>query len=260
MNISRTELKYLRSLKAKKVRDEEGKFLLEGWKPLGDVLKSNFSVEMIAVRKSEIGSPEHRDLFALAEKMRIPVKEMREADLGQVSDTVSSQGVVTLVRQKKSEMKIEELRKSHLLVACDRINDPGNLGTIVRTCDWFGVDAVIMNEGCVSLYNEKVLRSTSGSIFHIDVFENVMLEQVLPGFKSAGFKIMATAMEGKSIFTAVCPDKILLLLGNEAHGLDSALVKQADEVVTVPNFGKAESLNVGIACGIVLAELRKNRK
>jgi TrmH family RNA methyltransferase len=256
MNLSQSELKYLRSLQQKKYRDSEQKFLLEGWRPLSDALHSDFLIEFIAITKETLRKSEHQSLIKLAEERRIPIKELKEIQLKQVSDTVHSQGIVALIRQKNEILNVGNLMNAGIIVACDRINDPGNLGTILRTCDWFGVDGVMLNENCVSLYNEKVVRSTAGSIFHLKIFENVNLVTTLPDFKSSGFKVLATTLEGKSVFTTVLQDKMILLLGSEAHGLDPELTGQADEVVSIPRFGEAESLNVGIACGVLLAQWR----
>ena len=256
MNLTQSELKYLRSLQQKKYRDIERKFLLEGWRPLSDALHSNFQIELVAATKDALHKSEYQSLIKLAEERHIAIRELKEIQLAQLSDTVHSQGIIALVHQKKVELNADALRSANIIVACDRINDPGNLGTILRTCDWFGVDAVLLNENCVSLYNEKVVRATAGSIFHLKIFENVDLITTLPDFKSAGFKVTATTLDGKSIFATELPDKIILLLGSEAHGLDPVLKSESDEVVSIPCFGKAESLNVGIACGVFLAQWR----
>jgi TrmH family RNA methyltransferase len=256
MNMTQSELKYLCSLQQKKHRDAERKFLLEGRRPLYEALHSDFHIELIALTKEALQEQEYQSLLTLAKERRIPIKDLKEVQLKKISDTVHSQGVVALIHQKKEVPDIDNLRNVSIVVACDRISDPGNLGTILRTCDWFGVDAVLLNENCVSLYNEKVIRSTAGSIFHLKVFENVNFGTALPTFKSAGFKVIATALDGKSILTTTLPEKIVLLLGSEAHGLDPELLRQADEVLSIPSFGKAESLNVGIACGIILEHWR----
>ena len=256
MNLTQSEIKYLRSLQQKKYRDAERKFLLEGWRPLHDALHFDFHIELITVLPSESQTPEHRPILTLAKERNIPIKELKEITLKQIADTVHSQGVVALVHQRKEPFDVAALQPANLLVACDRVSDPGNLGTILRTCDWFGVDAVLLGEGCVSLYNEKVVRSTAGSIFHLKVFENVDYGTVLSNLKSKGFKVVATALDGKSLNAAKLPKKIVFLLGSEAHGLDPQLLQHADDVVSIPRYGQAESLNVGIACGVFLAHWR----
>jgi TrmH family RNA methyltransferase len=254
--ISQTELKYLRSLQQKKFRDATRKFLLEGWRPLVDALHSDFCVEMIVVLPAKDRNPEQREILALAGKRNIPIKELKEKQLGQISDSVHSQGIVALVRQKAAVFDAGFLRTARFLVACDRVSDPGNLGTILRTCDWFGVDAVLLSAGCVSLYNDKVIRSTAGSVFHLSVFEDIDLAAGLGDLKSRGFALIGSALDRKPFQTYMFPAKTVLILGNEARGISPELTLRTDELLSIPRIGRAESLNVGIACGILLAHWR----
>ncbi|MBN1396731.1 MAG: RNA methyltransferase [Bacteroidetes bacterium] len=259
MYLSQTEIKYLRSLKRKKFREIERKFLLEGWRPLRDALQSNYKIELVAVLSEASEKPEHRLVLMLARERGIEIKEIKDLQLKQISDAVHSQGVVALICQQENSFDINNLKTAQLVIACDRISDPGNLGTIIRTCDWFGADAVLLSEGCVSLFNDKVIRSTAGSVFHLNISENLDFESVLPNLKSESFKITATALNGKSINTYRLPDKVVLLLGNEAQGVNPKLIQQADAVVSIARHGKAESLNVGIACGIFLEHWRNRQ-
>ena len=258
MTINQTELKYLRSLQQKKVRDTERKFLLEGWRPLRDAIDSTFSIDMIAVLPGTTHTPEHQSTIALAKNKSIPIKELKEVQLKQISDEVHSQGVVALVQQQRETFHSSALRSARFIVACDHVSDPGNLGTILRTCDWFGVDAVLLSEGCVSLYNEKVVRATAGSLFHLTVIEHLDLLHTLSDLQSEKFKLIATALDGNPAGSSLRTEKSILILGSEAHGVDPNLLQQADEVVSIPRFGKAESLNVGIACGIFLDRWRNH--
>jgi TrmH family RNA methyltransferase len=257
MNVTQAEVKYLRSLQQKKYRDAERKFLLEGWRPLRDALESNFSFELIAVKPEAGQNSEHQSILALAKNRSIPIKELKEVQLKQISDEVHSQGIVALVHQQLDKFDPKVLRSIKFIVACDNVSDPGNLGTILRTCDWFGVDAVLLSEGCVSLYNEKVVRATAGSIFHLKIFENLDFKTALSHLKSESFRLIATALDGKPFnSTFLQQEKSILILGSEAHGVNPDILQQADEVLSIPCFGKAESLNVGIACGIFLANWR----
>jgi TrmH family RNA methyltransferase len=141
----------------------------------------------------------------------------------------------------------------------DAVSDPGNLGSILRTCDWFGVDLVILGKGCVELYNEKVVRSTVGSIFHLRVAEDVDLVETLPEMKSWGFSVVALSADAKQAYNEFrFAGKSALVMGSEAHGLSRPVRSIVDTSVRIPRFGQAESLNVGVACGIVLAHLRNS--
>jgi len=161
------------------------------------------------------------------------------------------------MRQRTYELDRKHLENASLLVFADRIADPGNLGSIVRTSDWFGVDCLILSEGCVELHNEKVVRSTSGSIFHVPIIEHADTATTLAWLKELGFKVFVTAAEGKvSYARAEYGTRNVIVLGNEASGISPSVRGQADGTVKIPLNGKAESLNVGVACGIVLAHLR----
>ncbi len=256
MNLTLAEVKMLRSLLQKKFRDATHKFLLEGWRPLEDALNSDFTVEMIAVLPATDRKREQIKVLEMAGKREIPVKELKEKQLGQIADSVHSQGVIALVHQKGRIFDAGVLQSARFVVACDRVSDPGNLGTILRTCDWFGVDAVLLSAGCVSLYNDKVVRSTAGSIFHLAVFEGVDLASGLADLKSRGFALLGSALDKKPFQTFIFPPKAVLILGNEAQGINPALAQRTDEMLSIPRIGRAESLNVGIACGILLAHWR----
>ena len=260
MRISKSDLKLLRSLAQKKVRDRERKFVVEGWKPLRDALNSDFQTDFVAIVESQAQDPDHSAFLKDIDARGIPRKELTDLELQQVTGTVHAQGIVAVARQRRDT--IDEIMREHpaLLVLADRIADPGNLGTIVRTCDWFGVDALILGEGCVDLYNEKVVRSTSGSIFHVRVADHVPESDALSKAKASGFKIVVTAADSNTSYTdANFGKKNLIILGNEASGVQPGLRRLADAVVGIPRQGKAESLNVGVACGIILSYLSRRR-
>jgi RNA methyltransferase, TrmH family len=260
VRITKTELKYLRSLMVKKFRDEERKFLLEGWKPLHDALHSDFHVISVYLVEARTSSSEQEAILAIAVSQNIPTQELSEIELHQITNTVNAQGVVAVVEQKEKPFSPDALRKAVFVVALDEVTDPGNLGTILRTCDWFGVDAVLLGKGCVSLYNEKVVRSTSGSIFHLPIYENVDLVKMLAEIKNSGFSIVSTVMDGESLAQTTISNKTVLVLGNEAHGVSDAVRQVSDRQVSIPRFGNAESLNVGVACAVFLSQWRLAKK
>lgn len=260
MHITKSEVKLLRALAQKKIRDREKKFVIEGWKPLKDVLNSGFQVDYVAMTHRYKENPDYRSFINDIDSRGIELKELTDVELRQVSDTVHAQGVIAVIEQKTWTLDEILAGRSTLLVLADRIADPGNLGTMVRTCDWFGADALILSEGCVDLHNEKVVRSTSGSIFHIPLADHVDTVAVLSRLKKLGFWILATAGEAKTSYTeAKYGEKNVIIFGSEAGGVHIDTRRLADEVVGIPRRGKAESLNVGVACGIILSHLRNSR-
>lgn len=257
MKISKSELKYVRSLSQKKVRNAEKKFLLEGWRALKDVLNSSFQVEMVCIAHRYLDDPDYAKIVKDIRERHIPLKELTELELRQASETVQAQGVIAVVRQQTLELSDRLLRSASLIVAADAVADPGNVGSILRTADWFSADLVMLGKGCVELYNEKVVRSTVGSLFHVPVVEGVDLMAELEQLKKQAFSIVGLSADGNVPFTDhAWGTKNVLVVGNEAHGVGKETRAVSDVVVKIPRFGNAESLNVGVACGIVLAHLR----
>jgi len=257
VHISKGDIKLLRSLSQRKMREEHGTFIVEGWRALKDALNSGRHVTFVAMTSRYVKDADYAPIIHEIEQRKITLKELSDAELRQVSDTVHAQGVIALVAQQKASIgDFGDLERS-LVVIADRIADPGNLGSIIRTCDWFGVDALILSEGCVDTYNEKVVRSTAGSIFHLHVIDHANLEEFLPSLKDRGFRIVGTAGEAKTSYASVAfQNRTALVLGSEAGGLSPATRKLCDEIVKIERHGRAESLNVVVACGIMLAHLR----
>jgi TrmH family RNA methyltransferase len=260
VQISKNEIKYLHSLSQKKARQAEKKFILEGWRALKEVLQSSFHVELVVVLPQYFNDPDYQKILTQIHERRISVKEITERELKKVADTVHSHGVIALVHQQPALLDDSLLRRTGLIVAADAVSDPGNIGSILRSADWFGADAVLLGSGCVELYNEKVIRSTVGSIFHIPIVENVDLPSVLSRLRKKEFFVAVASGDGKQTYTDVAyKRKNVLVLGNEAHGVAKEVKAVADVVMKIPKYGKAESLNVGVACGIILAQARQGR-
>ncbi|GJQ21483.1 MAG: RNA methyltransferase [Bacteroidia bacterium] len=254
MRLSNSELKHLRSLTQKKVRQNEKKFLLEGWRALKEFLNSSVEADLVAVLPSYFEDPDYRKMLDAVRERKIPVKEITEKELRSVSETVHAQGVVAVIHQRSTPLSPSVLDQARMVVAADAISDPGNLGSIIRTADWFGVDLVVLGKGCVELYNDKVVRTTVGSLFHVRIANDVDLAAAAVQFKNAGFRLLALSAEGRvSYHTLNWNAKTVMVVGNEAHGVSKDVRGVVDEVVKIPREGRAESLNVGVACGIVLA-------
>jgi len=253
--VSQAQLKYFLKLTSKKYREREKKILIEGEKLVDEALHSEWELETILLHRDFLMGEHAREILRRAELLHCEVLEISKDELKRLSDTVTSQNIIGVVSPR--DVRLESLlapgERRALIVALDAVADPGNVGTIFRTCDWFGVDGVLMNRNSVELFNPKVVRSAMGSLFHLPVVPNAELTSALQGAKKNGFKVIVTVAEGGSMFSAVVPPrKSILVFGNEAHGVSSEIVNMADEVVTIPKLGKAESLNVAIAAGIVI--------
>jgi len=222
-------------------------------------MNSGWEVGMLLVNRAVLTKGEGTRVLEAAENRNCPVYEISRQEVGKLSDTVTSQGILAVVSMKEylPEELWPDLSGQSLIVGLDGISDPGNVGTILRTCDWFGVDAALIESSGVELYSPKVMRSAMGSIFHLPVLPDVDLLQQVRLARKNGFQIFVTTASGESPFRGKSfPPRCMFIFGNEARGVSPEVMEEADTLVSIPKFGKAESLNVAIACGVILGGLR----
>ncbi len=257
LRISKAKFHSLKKLTQKKYRSEERKFLVEGEKLVQDAIDSGWQVQTLLIRQDLTEKESSAGLIRVTETNHIECFAITETELNELSDVVTAQGIVAVVSHKDYGHSFLEKKGHSIVVALDAISDPGNLGTIIRTCDWFGVDGVIISENSVELYSPKVVRATMGSVFHLPIFSGLRLPETITNLKSIGYAVFAATLDAKtSVETITIPKKTIFILGSEAHGINPAVLSLADETVMIPKYGKAESLNVGIACGVLLARAR----
>ncbi|TDJ54641.1 MAG: RNA methyltransferase [Ignavibacteria bacterium] len=251
--ISNNELKYYSSLLNKKYRKIENKFLIEGKKNVEEGLDSNYDCEKVFItRKFEETNPE------LIKKIRISKVQfevLKSVEFQRISDTKAPQGIAAVLKNKSSVFS-SSLIKDKVLVYLEDISDPGNLGTIIRNCDWFGINNILLSKESAEMYNPKVLRASMGSIFHLNVFEDITLKKITQ-LKISGYAFICSDTEGKDVFDFKLNDKIILFLSNESKGPSQELLSITDHKITIPRKGNADSLNVASASAIILAALTK---
>lgn len=251
-------LKSYQRLAQKKHRQEEGRFLLEGVHLISEALSAQWKVECVMVTSEFAANPEHATLLRGASE-QTDVCTISDTELKKLSDTVTAQGIIAVAEIKSYSLSDfwPTLPKRCLLVALEDVSDPGNLGSILRTCDWFGVDGVFIDRKSVDLYNPKVVRATMGSLFHLPVLHDIDLEDMMHRAKATQVQVIATALDGGNLFdNSERAERRIVLFGNEARGISDSVKGAADQVITIPRFGRAESLNVAVACGVVLGALR----
>jgi TrmH family RNA methyltransferase len=260
MSITKNHLKRLKSLTQKKYRDENQQFLVEGIRLAEEAIDSDFElVEAVYTKELE----EHVAGPNLLQKVRTKtseVSEISDTELNSLTDTVTSQGIAVVLRRKMfdPEVMFQPNGAASVLVAFDSVADPGNAGTMIRTCDWFGVDGILMGNNSVELYNPKVVRSTAGGVFHLPIAENVDLRTAVTKCKELGYRVYVTDLQGETHFDKVTYEqKSLIIFGNEAWGVSDQLKDLADVRVLIRRYGAVESLNVSVACGVVLSNLHK---
>jgi RNA methyltransferase, TrmH family len=242
--LGKAKAKYIQSLGQKKHRDEEGLFIAEGPKIVADLLLSapGFVKEVYAVKEWLKGNKDHPQ-----KKVFI---EISEEEIERISQLKSPNQVVAVVHKFDVEKDIAVKGKISLVL--DTIQDPGNLGTIIRIADWFGVLQVICSMDCADVYNPKVVQATMGSIARVKVFYTE-LERWLK--QQNDIPIYAAMLEGRDITKMNGLKEGLIIIGNESKGINEEIAALANEKITIPKKGKAESLNAAVAVGIVLSRL-----
>ncbi|WP_181349781.1 RNA methyltransferase [Thalassobacillus sp. CUG 92003] len=233
-----TKVKDWKKLHQRKYRKQSQSFLVEGFHLVEEAVTSDWVVREIIIN-------EHTELPDWAASLQ--VSRVSTSVFYAIAETKSPQGIAAVV-----EMKHVPWRSYDRVIMLDGVQDPGNAGTIIRTADAAGFDAVVLGTGSVDLYNDKVVRSTQGSLFHLDMFEGT-LSDYIQSAKEMSSEIWGAALEGAAPYkTCPVPDKLTLVLGNEGSGLQPDVADMTDQLVTIPILGKAESLNVSTASAILM--------
>lgn len=240
-------------LTKKDARSSTGLFLLEGPQGLKEALdRPKLIVELYATDEA---LERYADLFERARAARIEVQEVTEPVLKALSDTTTPQGVVAVCEQLDVSLDAVLESKPKLIAVLAEIRDPGNAGTVLRAADAAGADAVIFTKNSVDLYNPKVVRSTTGSIFHLPVVLDVEIEETITRLKDAGMQVVAANGGGESIASVTQSDlakPTAWVFGNEAWGFEQSTLDLVDRELAVPIYGAAESLNLATAASICL--------
>jgi len=240
------QVKQWKKLAMKKERERTGLFIAEGFHLVEEALKSEGTV-------SEIVIAEGTDIPLRLDYKDIPITAVPKDIFKSLSETETPQGILAVCRQSSNHMAFEEAKTFLLL---DAVQDPGNLGTMIRTADAAGIDAVIAGTGSVDIYNPKVLRSAQGSHFHLPVIPGDLGEWI-SRLMDNGVPVYGTALEGAKDYREVSPaGHFALLVGNEGSGVSKELLAKTSDNLYVPIYGKSESLNVAIAAGVLLYHLR----
>lgn len=251
--LSKNKIKLIQSLNRKKDRDESGLFLVEGNKMVEEALRSEYKIETLVCTAQFAG--QHPEIQSKA-------KEIIEADrdsIQKASLLQNPQEALAIVRQPETEQPELDL-STDLCLALDFIQDPGNLGTILRIADWFGISTVICSENTVDVFNPKVVQASMGAIFRIKtLYTN--LESFLSETSEKQIPVYGTFMEGNNIYTEPLTKNGIVVLGNEGNGISDPIGKLVNRKIAIPTFStnpnKAESLNVAIAASICCSEFRR---
>lgn len=239
--LGKTQVKYIQSLVHKKFRDEHGRYVVEGPKMVTEALThARADVEQIYATPSWVYES---DLAG------IPLTEISPSEMERISSLTTASSALAILRKPVWK---RPLAPKGITLVLDNIQDPGNLGTIIRTAEWFGVEQVICSEGMADCFNPKVIQATMGSIFRLPVF----YEDIMTWVDGAGdVPIVAASLEGKPMKPGRPAKDLLLIIGNESSGIRPALQAKATHQWLIPRHGNAESLNAAVATGIMLYAL-----
>jgi TrmH family RNA methyltransferase len=236
--VSKSQIKFVRQLAQKKQRDQHDLFVAEGHKVVQEFINENYQLHQLFTSDLSLFSS-HKAIIVVS---HLEMKAM--SALKTPSDALA-------VFAKPNE---QTLSQSKLILALENIQDPGNLGTIIRLCDWFGIEDIVCSSDTVDCYNPKVIRSSMGSLARVQVFYKD-LHAWLVGMQDC--QIVATAMDGQSLYEFAFDSPTVLVIGNEGRGLSIKIQELATNVVSIPRYGGAESLNAAMAAGIIAAEARR---
>ena len=251
--ITRNELKYYISLLQKKFRLKENKFLVEGKKTVLEGLRSNFKCEILFITPRFY--EENKEYFNQIKSFNSKIEILKSADFKRITDTLSPEGIAAVFICLPKQPDIISI-KDPLIVYLEDITDPGNLGTIIRNCDWFGIKNLFLSNTTTEVFNPKVVRASMGSVFHINIFEDILLEDIAL-LKKSGYEFVCSDLTGENVYKFKKNERTILFLANETHGPSNELLLLSDRRLVIPGKGKAESLNVASASAIILSELTK---
>ena len=241
--VSKNQIKTITGLQQKKYRKEHKMFIAEGVKVVEELLNSHFELQQLFTTQNDFTNIPHGKRV-----------EVTDAELKKISALTTANTCLAVFSIPEDENKLPD---SGLIVALDEVRDPGNLGTIIRMCDWFGVTHLVCSHGCVDVYNPKVIQATMGSVTRVKV-----IYTDLQGYlKNTSLPVYGTFMDGENIYTQSLPQNGIVVFGNEANGISQEIEDVVTNKISIPRFGKlqqTESLNVATATAIILSEFRRS--
>ncbi|HEY8364923.1 MAG TPA: RNA methyltransferase [Haloplasmataceae bacterium] len=231
---------YTKLMNNKKLRDNDRVFIVEGEHLVSEAINSGVVIELLI-------SDKKYEKYEVYEHQYVTVDIIRK-----ICDTMTPQGIIALCKQQE----VKSFTRYNRLLLLDNIQDPGNLGTLIRSCDAFNFDGMVLNLQTVDVYNPKVVRATQGAIFRVPVIRQD-LKSYISYLRSKDVKIFGTALVGESLSKIKPSENMAFILGNEGNGIDKEILKMTDINIYIEMNGRSESLNVGVAGSIIMYNFRK---
>jgi TrmH family RNA methyltransferase len=252
--LNKSKLRLIASLQRKKTREEEQLFVIEGDKIVREFLGSEMKIVTLIAKPEFIGSLSDEKLKSAGEVIPVSYDELKKA-----SSLKAPHNAMAIVRIPQISVPLSVV-PGELVAALDFIQDPGNLGTIIRAAAWFGINKIICSENCVDVYNPKVIQATMGAILNVGVFY-ISLKNYLEEASESKVPVYGTLLEGESVYSTDLGKKGIILLGNESRGISDDLIPYITQRLTIPKFTASErgleSLNAGMAASIVFSEFAR---
>lgn len=250
--------KIQRLMKQSKARRQEGVFVVEGWKMVREALERNLVLHLYSSEREQEHCEEELCRLSCS---NVQVEQIRDNLFQQLSDTVSPQGILGIVKMPVYAREEILNQPDAKLLCLENIQDPGNMGTIFRTAEGAGMTGVVLSRGCVDLFNPKVVRSTMGALFRVPFTICQDMEAEMKRMQGQGFCFYAAHLQGTKDFTQENYEgRIGILIGNEANGLSDAVTRRADRKVKIPMEGELESLNAAVSAALLMYEVKRKKK
>jgi TrmH family RNA methyltransferase len=242
--LSKANIKFIKSLQVKKYRKQEQCFLIEGAKSVLELLKSDFEIVMIAATSEFLSGLNIPD-------RTIELIEASEKSLEDAGEFKTNNTAIAVAKLRPNLAL--NVNQNEFALVLDDIRDPGNLGTIIRTADWYGIHKIIASEETADFYNPKVISSTMGSFTRVHLFYTNLQDYV----RDSKHRVFGAYLDGKNVHETNFGSSGLILIGNESHGISQTLERFVTDKITIPRYGEAESLNAAIATAVICDNLRR---
>ncbi|MBQ6992504.1 MAG: RNA methyltransferase [Clostridia bacterium] len=244
-------IKHIKKLKEKKYRDEFNEYIVEGLRLVNEAIKEEVHIKNIIVCEDYL---KDNDIY----ECNIEKTYVNKIVFDSITEVKNPQGILAIIGKDGTDLNINY--NEDVIVVLDNIQDPGNIGTILRTVDSVGLTQIIVSKGSADAYNSKVIRSTMGAIFRVKIIESENLVELLKNMQNKGYKVVSSILETDKTIYDIDYKKSIVVVGNEGNGISKDIIEISNEKVKIPMIGKTESLNASVATGIILYEyVRQNR-
>ncbi len=249
-SLNNDSIKYLKKLYKTRKRKQENKFILEGARIIEEATKAGVDFDQIFMTPQFKENNKFADIKIINYE-NTNMKCVERSILEDIADTVSPQGIIAIVN--KPEYQFEKIKNRNKLLVLDQVQDPGNMGTLIRTAVASGMDGILALKGCVDIYNLKVIRATMGAIFNIPVLTRMDLDQFIKISNTYNYNIISSDSENGKLYNKIdYNEPFMIVIGNEGRGIRSEIISLSDKIVKIPIIGDIDSLNAAVAGGIIL--------